>query len=378
MRTLAILSTAGLLTQCPDLGTVKGLPLGVMALLAFAKNPLKQRRMLVALDDKNNPDLTAFRAAFASELTCEEKKINGDYHAGQGLYISSHANFHKILEHHFDAEDMEQAAENFMALFDGTPDQPAGDSPHEHVEWRLQIIAVLAELTIKHDDGRVVALGRCYPVKQAARSIHYFYMKEINYSLGDPFKLEEMIKIDPDQKKYLGRIIEHFKHGDDPTEIATEIAVRIQRFDDPSAATPSTGLQVQDLACDLCLVGGIDPNVLKEHGVVGYLMGKARQYKQDNNIEHTIGSYPKWIKEHMALKVSKRKWTSDENVIPLSDKPVPWAIRVKLDPWKSETFVWYFEYTGWAVRVEDKKLKEHVVDASQKIEDGRCQKKSGM
>ena len=303
MRTLAILSTAGLLTQCPDLGTVKGLPLGVMALLAFAKNPLKQRRMLVALNDKNNPDLTAFRAAFASELTCEEKKINGDYHAGQGLYISSHANFHKILEHHFDAEDMEQAAENFMALFDGTPDQPAGDSPHEHVEWRLQIIAVLAELTIKHDDGQVVVLGRCYPVKQAARSIHYFYMKEINYSIGDPFKLEEMRKIDPDQKKYLGRIIEHFKHGDDPTEIATEIAVRIQRFDDPSAATPSTGLQVQDLACDLCLVGGIDPNVLKETGVVGYLKDKAQQYKQNHNIEHTIGSYPKWIKEYKTLKL---------------------------------------------------------------------------
>jgi hypothetical protein len=103
-------------------------------------------------------------------------------------------------------------------------------------------------------------------------------MKMIDYTLGNPFKLEEMVKIDPDQKNYLKRTITCFKKVDNPTEIATEIAARIQQFDDPSAATSGTGLQVQDLACDFCLVGGINPSVLKQPGAVNYLKDKARQY----------------------------------------------------------------------------------------------------
>ena len=109
-----------------------------MALLALAKNPLKQERMLKELRRIGGGE-AAFLAAFESELTDEEAAIDDQYRAGQGK-VSSHENHRKVLLNHFDTDDLVYAGTRLMEMFDDTPERPDGLTSHDYKVWMLRII----------------------------------------------------------------------------------------------------------------------------------------------------------------------------------------------------------------------------------------------
>ena len=130
-----------------------------MALLALAKNPLKQERMLKELRRIGGGE-AAFLAAFESELTDEEAAIDDQYRAGQGK-VSSHENHRKVLLNHFDTDDLVYAGTRLMEMFDDTPERPDGLTSHDYKVWMLRIIRVFRSIN---------GIGK-YMSRQLARAI---------------------------------------------------------------------------------------------------------------------------------------------------------------------------------------------------------------
>ena len=264
MRMLAVLHYHGLLIPPPDVITDTDIPLWCALLMALAKNPLRQKCLLVEYHAHSNLPRELCQkhviAVFSLPLTNEESALQREYHVRFSNFKHNRERIVETFKLHLLTERkiysvnttntsfFKQATAHVISLFDGIPDTPPVD-----VDGTITCSAflpygrdILSKLKI------ITGPNANYGAKQLTRSMISRFAPP-----SADITLRELCEIYPDQKRLLLQFASHF--GDPSTSMTAQQLADKATMLHPLPNGTEWQMPGWDLCCYLCQLAKINP-----------------------------------------------------------------------------------------------------------------------
>ena len=281
MRVLATLQYWDLLITPPDVVTDTAIPLWCALLLAFAKNPLRQTRLLMAHHDNAHHGRERCQRhvidLFCDPLTSKEYKLQKEYHIRcsnftwhQTCILMTYKKYCGAVTHSgvSDKEVMGIATAHVISLFDDLPDAPPVDT-----NGIVTIDAFMAfGKSILYTLQSMCGIGKSYGSKQLTRSI----ISRFEPPCAD-ITVSQLRALYPDQAKSMLTFAAHFGGTSMSVQTLANKATSLYPLPDGS----SWHIGGWKLCCYLCQLCKIDP----QHVTIANVK-KLQQRTHDHANEH--------------------------------------------------------------------------------------------
>ena len=256
-----------------DVVTDSALPLWVRVLLALCKNPLKQRRMVRAYNERGR---VALLRAFGSKLRRTELAVNVDYHVRK----NTHKHHRQCLTDTY-GPGLMRAAILFLKKFENVPDkfvtQKGQTDAEAYVAWRNVIRKKFLTLG---DVGK-------YGSTQLARSVTRC-CAPLNEDAHVAIK--HMVTIEPDEP-HIWSVIRRWVGKDCPAQVVSDLL---------SEQLPFT-VEAWDISWHYCLFKDFQHEWL-QRDVLRHVAACRFKYKASHGIDPSARRIKAYFKDYMKAR----------------------------------------------------------------------------